>query len=502
MVNSNNLSRKAVTGVSWGALSVVVIAVSQVVIGAMMARLLTPSDFGLVAISNVVIQFGQHVSQLGLASAVIQKKYLSDDDKQTANIMAIVLGSLMTLLVYLLAPFLVNYMSNPEAEEIVRIMSLSFFFVGLGIVPSALIRRKMKFRYLAYVDVVSYVFPYTIGLIAAYMGGGVYALLIAMLLQIVVRITLFLVSERVSVLRIPSVRSARELITFGGMSTVTSILEFLMGSIDAFFIGKYLGSDNLGKYNRSKMVVDLPIYYVSSSVSRVSFSLLSNLNAAGDTARLRMAFYDLQVVMSIILVPLVVLVSSTSDLIVHVLLGKQWLDAVEVAAIMPFCSYFSLTASIFSSLLTSTGELNKRLFANVFALSFLVMALWSVREADSLLLFSCLLVVGSSILLASYVFMSRAYISIQKFLGVVFKGVLLSIPALITPKVLVFLLPTSWSVFFLLPLIGVVSFLTVFFWFLFGPFGYERKIIMNKIMIHFLDKVPISVAHLIAKILT
>lgn len=499
---SNNLTNKALKGMSWSYLSVIASAGSQIIIGAIMARLLTPADFGIIAISNIVLRFGQYFSQLGMTAAVIQKKDLSHKDMATAHNLAMLTGLIVTLIFLGISPLLGRILDNSNVLPVIQVMSLTFVLTGFGIVSGALLRRNMRFKFIAISDVLSYLISYGIGIILAYNGNGVWALVSAMLLQQLLRSLMNYAAARHSIVPFIFKDSFKSLLSYGGRSSLIGFLEFLYCSLDTFFIGKFLGATSLGLFNRVKIVVDLPLNYMSSNLVKVLFPLFCNLNAKGDIKRLRNGFLDALLLLTIILMPLTVLVSTSAELIIAVLLGDQWSNAILQARIIPFASYFGLTAMIFGSLFDARGLLTRKLWITFCLLITLSTGYLLLRPFNSLNVYTLLLVSGSLMLLCSNAFwLGKDFkIPIRSYINIIAEGLLIS-----TPIAVVSLLFTELfiyfdlNVFISLPLVWMIAICTAVLWFINGPFSSSRKVINDRVLKPIVNKLPEKLAKLIVK---
>lgn len=497
---SNNLSQKAIKGLSWSYLSVIAHAGSQIFIGAIMARLLTPADFGIVAISNLVLRFGQYFSQLGMASAVIQKKELSAHDEATAHNLALLSGLLVALICFFGTPLLKGILDNAEVLPVIRVMSFTFVLSAFGIVSDALLRRNMRFRFLAIADVLSYLLAYGIGILLAYNGKGVWALVTAMLLQQFIRSLMNFIAVRHSIVPIIYAKSFKALLSYGGRSSFVGFLEFLYKSMDTFFIGRFLGAASLGLFNRVKIIVDLPLYYIGSNFGKVLFPLFSSLNSANNDGRLRKGFLDSLLLLTIMLMPMTVLVSASSELVIAVLLGEQWMSALVQARLIPFASLFGLLGSIFGILFDSRGLLTRKILIMGLLLVLLFSGFILLKPFNSLTVYTLLLVGGSFTLLCSNAFwLSRDLsIALTSYLKIAAAGIIVSTPVAVAAVLCTLVFTHSMlNPFVALPLVWIVSGAVGVFWFVKGPFRNEREIVYERVLKSVCTKLPAAVSEAI-----
>lgn len=492
---TDNLGKKALKGMSWSYLSVFSMAGSQILIGAIMARLLSPADFGVVAISNLVLRFGQYFSQLGIAAAVIQKKDFSKEDEYTSHSMAILIGILVSAICFFIAPLLRGILDKPEVIPVIRVMSLTFFLTGFGIVSNGMLRKQMRFKFLAISDLISYVLAYGIGIAMAFLNYGVWALVTAMLLQRAFRSLFPFLAVRHSIIPAINKDSFKSIFSYGSRSSIVGFLEFLYGNMDTFFIGKFLGAAPLGLFNRVKTVVDLPIFYTGSNLTKVMFPLFSSINATGNMPRLRRALLESLTLLAILLFPLTVLVSSTAEHVILVLLGEQWIGALTQARLIPFASLFGLTASIFGVLFDARGLLNRKMAIMSVLLVLLTIAFMLLRPLGSLTAYTLIIVAGAFTLLFcnAYWLGKDLNITSKDYFSITKSSIILSIPIMIfggsLTQIFLFL---NISAFVSLPVTWCISFIIGLVWFSKGPFTLERKIIWERAGKALYQKLPLS----------
>ena len=168
---TDNLTSKTLHGLKWSYIGTIVNSVLQIGFTAIMARLLEPAAFGLIAMAGVILRFGSYFAQMGVGSALIQKKEVSEEDIRAAFTSAIFLGILFLVLVWFCAPLAIHIFDNEKVITIIRVMALSFVITGLTTTAMSLLRRNLEFRSIAITEIISYVLGYSvIGVSLAYNG--------------------------------------------------------------------------------------------------------------------------------------------------------------------------------------------------------------------------------------------------------------------------------------------------------------------------------------------
>jgi O-antigen/teichoic acid export membrane protein len=333
----------------------------QVGYTAIMARLLNPSDFGLVAMGGVVLRFGSYFAQMGMSSAIIQKKDLTKGQISAAFTSSIILGFIFTLLTFVLSPLAQLVFNNQDVVPVVRLMGLSFFINGFSLTALALIRRELKFKSLAIAEIVSFLIGYLIiGIGSAFFGLGVWSLVFASLSQSLILAVLTFLIIRHEVSLTFSWVHYKPLISFGSKVSVISFLEFIGYSLDTILIGRFFGDKKLGYYNRAQMLVNLPMNYLITSFSRVLFPSFSIIQDENEKIK-KYIFFILKVT-GIIILPFAVVVSILSKEIVLVILGTKWMASINILRILAFAASFDFMLNSIAILFEAKGILKEKLY--------------------------------------------------------------------------------------------------------------------------------------------
>ncbi|ATE60535.1 lipopolysaccharide biosynthesis protein [Thauera sinica] len=322
------------SGLGWGGASTVIVAAFQLVFMAVMARLLEPADFGLVAVANVALRFLNYFAQMGVGSALVQKPELERGDIAAAFSVSIAVSLFCTLLAMLLAGFAGRFFSMPDLPAVIRWLSLGFVLSGMGTVANGLLRRDMHFKRLAINDAVAYVFGYGgIGIAMAVSGMGVWALVGASLSQTLLTAGLGYLGAQHPIAFVHGRAQRNHFLAFGGKYSLIGFLEFLGSNFDAMLIGKTLGDSAAGLYNRALLLANLPVEKPANVLSRALFPVLSSL---GSQQRDK---YAIGLQISVIVTGSYAFavaggISAAAPELVAVLLGEKWAASAAVTQIL------------------------------------------------------------------------------------------------------------------------------------------------------------------------
>ena len=358
MNNDNkNLTNSAINGFKWNFLSVIVVATVQIGYAAIMARLIAPEAFGLVAMANVILRFGTYFSRMGIGSAIIQKKELTDDDTQAAFTAALVFGLAVTLLIIICAPLGKLIFNDEQVVPVVRVMATTLFITGISTTANSLLRRAFRFKEIAIAEITSFILGAGgVGFAMAYLGFGTWSLIFSSIAQGIILALICYAYSRHSLKLTFDLNKYKPILAFGSKISIISFLEFVCYNLDSMVIGRIAGAEMLGYYNRANYLVNTPANKISTSLTNVLFPSLSRLQ--GNKEKLRKAYTSTISVLGTFLFIYAFAVSAASHEIILVILGHHWAPAIPLLSVLAIAVPFSLLKSINGILLEATAKLN------------------------------------------------------------------------------------------------------------------------------------------------
>lgn len=289
---------------------------------AVMARLLTPSDYGLVGMVTAIVGFIWVFGDLGLSTATLQKDDITHAQVSNLFWANVLLGVVCAVLTSALAPVVSIAFGEPRLVAITLALSLGFVVSGTGVQHQALLRRQMRFGALAMADIVSLVVGIVAGVSAAWLGAGYWAIVIDTLVSGVARTaSVWLLCHWLPML--PTRNSGvRSMLRFGGHLTATNILNYFCRNLDNILIGWRWGAQPLGLYSKAYNLLLLPMQQINAPIAAVALPALSRLQTAPDQFR---AYYCRAIGMMMTLgMPLVLFIVVFADELVLVILGPAW----------------------------------------------------------------------------------------------------------------------------------------------------------------------------------
>ncbi len=362
---------KLAFGVGWGTVSVVAVTVLQLVFMAVMARLLDPAHFGLVAIANVSLRFFSYFAQMGIAPALIQKPTLEEGDIRAALALSLGISTFFFLLAFCSASLIESYFEMSGLGAVTQVLALNFIISGFSSISLGLLRRNGNFRAIAIIEIISYVGGYgLVGLTAANSGAGVWALVAAFISQTTLSAVLSYAVARFPLKVHHTAAQRSHFLSYGGRYSVIGFIEFLCSNIDALLVGKLLGAAPAGFYNRAVLLANLPVQQPTNVLTGVLFPIMSSVGNQHDKQSVSLQLSALLVGSYAFAVGAGICAAAPD--IVKVLLGNKWLDTIPVLQVLAWSVGPLYVSHVAGVTLDSMNELSLKFKIQFSLLMFLV----------------------------------------------------------------------------------------------------------------------------------
>ena len=362
---------------------------------AILARLLRPQDFGLVAMVTSITAFIGLFKDLGLSNATVQRLHITHEQISFLFWINVALSLAATLFVIALAPVIAWFYHEPRLFHVTLLLSLSFVISGLTVQHQALLRRQMQFKSLAVRDVIAMVCSIASGITLAYLGFGYWSL-VAMPVAASVASCILLWSichwrpgplqRRVG---------ARGLLAFGGNLTVFNLINYFSRNFDNILVGRVLGAAPLGIYSKAYGLLMLPMTQINFPMAAVLLPGLSHLQK--EPVQYARLFINAVRAVSLLGIPIVVFCFLFAHDVVHVLLGRRWLAVAPVFQLLAPAALVGTMSLLPAWLCQSLGRPQRQVHyalisGPIYVLGFFIGIKWGIAgvAASYSLTFSCL----------------------------------------------------------------------------------------------------------------
>lgn len=344
----------AVKGTSW---SVIESAAGQglsVLIFLLLARLLTPRDFGIVAIANVYILVAQFLVFQGLGQAILQFEDLNDEHLDTIFWFNLGAGLLLFAVTFGIAGPMAGWFREPLLANVLRALAPVLILAALTDVQNNLLTRRMRFRSLAVRTFASYAVGGVVSIVVALRGGGPWSLVAQQVTVWGVNLlVLWTASEWRPRWRF-SVGHARRLLGFGVHLLYVDLVGLSNRRADQLFIGRVLGTVSAGFYSVGARLAMLVSEVLIRSLSRVSTTVLSRLQT--ETERMRRAVYEIAEMQSAVILPLTVGLALVTPELIGIVFGTKWASAIPIMQVLLLACPLEALSAVHQSALVARGQ--------------------------------------------------------------------------------------------------------------------------------------------------
>ena len=336
------------TGVSFGSRFFFQLAVS-----AILARILAPTDFGLVAMSAIVVNFLLLFRSAGLAAALQQRREVTADHFNAVFWYGLGSGSLIALLVALLAPAIALLYGEPRLVPVVALSGLTILVNSASGAHSGILARDLRFRTMGLAEIASQVLAGIAAVLLAYSGLGVYALVLQGILSgIFTTVFLWAVARWRPSFSFQSA-ALRELWGFGAHITGFQVVNYLYRNLDAFLVGRFLGTMSLAFYRQAYAAMRLPTQMIHQTISRVLFPALSRIE---DVGGFRLAYLEsVRLLAAFLFFPFAAMVVLAAPFVLA-LYGPNWTESILLVRLFALAGFVDVLSATTGWIFKSRGR--------------------------------------------------------------------------------------------------------------------------------------------------
>jgi O-antigen/teichoic acid export membrane protein len=332
-----------------GTLAVFAAKYSNILIGiginSVLARLLSPSEYGTLGIVTVFISFFNILSDIGIGVAIVQNQTLTKKDISDIFKISIFLSGFLALLFFFLSYGIAWYFGSPKYIPIGQLLSISVFFSSLSVVPKNLLAKSRSFKLLGSIEVIVAVITGVCVVILAKMGWSYYSIVWRSILTSIIMFSLYVYFSKLTLINGFALDGFRKIARYSFFQFAFNFINYFSRNLDNILIGKFMGNQILGIYNQSYQLMMYPVANLTHVITPVLHPVLARFK---DQPKVIFEEYMKLVNLLVMIgIPVSIFVFFASDEIISVLLGAQWL------AVIPILKIFSVT--IWIQIITSSA---------------------------------------------------------------------------------------------------------------------------------------------------
>lgn len=319
------LKDKTVKGVAWSSIDNVVQNGVTFVVSIVLARILTPDDYGLIGIIAIFTTVCTALINGGFTTALIRKKDTTDNDYNTAFITNLGVSIVLYVLIFICSPLIANFFSREELIALTRVSSLGMIIGALALVQQTRLTKRIDFKSQTKITIIASLSSGIVGIILALLDFGVWSLVVQQLISHILRtVLLWMVNKWIPSLHF-SKKSFHELFGFGWKMMVSSVIDTVWKELYQVVVGKYYSPATLGQYTRSKQFSKLFSSNLTTVIQRVTYPVLSNIQ--DDKERMVAAYRKIIKTTMFITAISMFFIGAISEPLLYCLIGPKWHEA-------------------------------------------------------------------------------------------------------------------------------------------------------------------------------
>ena len=350
----SSLRDKTIKGVIWSAVERFASQGVEFVFGILIARLLLPEDYGVIAMLNIFLAISRTFIDSGFETALIRKADRTETDFSTVFYFNIVVSVICYLILWIASPFIAGFYDTPLLESVTKVVALNLIFNALAGIQSAKLSIEIDFKSRANVSLIHACISGAVGLWMAFKGYGVWALVAQSLSAAAVRtITLWVIVRWKPRFEF-SKRSFKELFSFGSKLLAAGLLNTIYNNIYSIVIGKFYSPSSLGVYSKANTLSQFPSSNVTGVFQSVLFPVLSSIQ--DDEQRMLDVYKRFLRMSSFVIFPLMIGLAAVADPLIRILLTDKWEDSIYLLQILCFATIWAPVIAVNTNVLKVMGR--------------------------------------------------------------------------------------------------------------------------------------------------
>lgn len=345
----NSLKTAAKKGIIWSFLDNVLLKGVTLIVTIILARILSPEDFGLIAIMTIFISLGNALTEGGMGNSIIRDNYATEEDFNAVFFGNLGISVMLYLLLYLTAPIIAGFFDNTHIVTFIRVFGISFVLTAFFNIQYSVLVKKMNFKKIALLNLPAVISGSIVGILCAIFNYGVWSLIYLQLSTLFFKALFYWVSSSWKPSYLISVNKLKKHIKFGYRLMLSSLIEVANREVNSFIIGKKFPVDTLGYFNQARTINSYPNRLIGTIISSVSYPLLSKLQ--DEKEKMNYTYAKIIRCIFFAMLPLGLILILISKPLFILVLTEKWLPSVP---------YFKL--SVLATILAPIHAINVNIF--------------------------------------------------------------------------------------------------------------------------------------------
>lgn len=371
-----SLALRSMSAARWTTFSSIVRAGLQLAQVVVLTRFLSPQDYGLMAMVMVVISYAALFSDMGLSTAFVQRQCITHEERSSLYWLSVAVGVALMLLVMAASPLAAYLLNEPRLPKLVACISTNFLVVALGQQLRMDAEKALNFRPVALIETVAAISGFTVAVVGAWLGWGVYALVVSAMLSAWITMLLCWVVLAQGWRPLWRLRweEVRWFVRFGGGMVLNNLLNHINSTVDVLLGGRLLGASQLGLYSVPRNLILQIQFMVNPIFTRVGLPVLASVQ--NDQVRVRQIYLTIMNLTATVNAPIYVAMAAFAPELVQLLLGQQFQDAAPLLRVLAVWGLLRSFGNPVGSLLFGLGRVQRSTWWNLGLLFIVPPALW------------------------------------------------------------------------------------------------------------------------------
>ncbi|WP_069472165.1 lipopolysaccharide biosynthesis protein [Candidatus Marithrix sp. Canyon 246] len=346
-----NLKQSVIKGIAWRSTVDISNLILQIVFTAILARLLTPADFGIVVMALLFIRFIKMMTQIGFGTAIIQSQDITQAQISAIFLIQISIACFISVFCYLSAPLAANFFNQPKLTELIHLLTWVVLINSFAF-PQIILQKNMQFAGTSILEIIAMIISNTIGIIMAFKGYGIWSLVFRQMTQAIIFSTgIWIIAKWIPIK--PQFTGIKKIFNFGLNMYGSNIFYYFSQNLAAIIIGKFIGAETLGAFNIAYNLAIVPAQKVQSILTTVLTPAFSTVQAKLD--QLRKNFFISLFSLGIVFIPLMIGLSAVAENFVLVVYGEKWQSAGMFLTLLAIVGLFKGIEHLLRSVILAKG---------------------------------------------------------------------------------------------------------------------------------------------------
>jgi O-antigen/teichoic acid export membrane protein len=368
-----SIKKVILNGLFWSIVNQFSVIIIGLVISGALARLISPSEFGILGMVSLAIGFLNVLKDFGFGAALVQKKEVADDEYSTVFWFNLIIGSVLTVVVFLAAPYIGKFFNEEKVIAVTRVLSFTFLLNSIGIVWNNRLIRDVAFKQIFYRTFLSTIISGVCAIVLAVQGFGIWALVTQMYVVIILNTYLNYLQVRWLPKMVLSKLHLNEMLKFGLPLLGDQVINYWVRNIDNILIGKTLGKESLAYYEKGYNLMLLPVRQLTGTLTKVlfpSFSLIKD-----DKTQIAKIYLKISSVIAFIAFPLMICLSMLAEPLILIVYGNNWRQVIPIFQVLSILGMFQALGSLGGNIYLSLGKTRLMFKIGLFSRSVMILGI-------------------------------------------------------------------------------------------------------------------------------